>query len=90
MTQTREKWNCYVLSRPNFWVAWRYDGIPCVFVFNFSFRANDNKGQIDENNFRHCHDNFPESAILKVTWLQLCMLEKYHPLPQKLKLVNTT
>ena len=52
----------------------------CLFLF-FSFRANGNKGQIDENNFRHCHDNFPESAILKVTWLQLCLFEKYHPVP---------
>ena len=42
--------------------------VVCVFIFNFLFRTNGKKENLDENNFR----NFFESAALKVTWSQLC------------------
>ena len=38
ITQTREKWDSPVLSRPDFWVVWRCHGILCVhFYFIFYF-----------------------------------------------------
>ena len=37
--------------------------VVCVFIFNFLFRTNGKKENLDENNFR----NFFESAVLKVT-----------------------
>ena len=38
ITQTREKWDSPVLSRPDFWMVWRCHGILCVhFYFYFYF-----------------------------------------------------
>ena len=38
MTQTRERWNCHVLSRPDFWMIWRCYCIPCVhFIYLFIY-----------------------------------------------------
>ena len=44
----------------------------CVFIFYFLFRSNGKKEHLDESNFRHGYDNFFKSAVLKVTWFQLC------------------
>ena len=40
----------------------------CVFIFIFLFWTKVCKEDLDENNFRHCCDDFLEGAILKVTW----------------------
>ena len=80
MTQTREKWDCHVLSRPDFWMVWRCHSILFfyfylfiyLFIFVCLFRSSVKKGYLDESNFHHCCGNFLEKAILKVTWPQLC------------------
>ena len=65
MTQTREKRDCHVFSRPNFWMVWRCLGITCVhFIFCLEVRNR----YLDESDFRHCYGNFFVSAILKVTF----------------------
>ena len=71
MTQTREKWDSHVLSRPDFCMVWICHGIPCVH-FYFLFRTNVRKRYLDESDFHHCYGNFLESVILKVTWSHLC------------------
>ena len=71
MAQTREKWNSLVLSRADFWMVWRCHGIPYIHLY-FLFRTNGKGEHLDENNFRHSYGNYFESAILKVTWYQLC------------------
>ena len=43
-----------------------------VFIFYFLFRSNDKKEHLDENHFRHGYGNYFKSAVLKVTWFQLC------------------
>ena len=40
--------------------------------FAFLFRSNDKKEHLDENDFRHGYGNYFKSAVLKVTWYQLC------------------
>ena len=71
MTQAIEKWNYHILSRQDFLMVWRCHGIPC-FQFYFCFRTNVRKRYFNESGFRHCYGNFFESAILKLTWSQLC------------------
>ena len=44
----------------------------CVFIVYFLFRNNGKKEHLDENNFRHGYGNYFKSAVLKVTWFQLC------------------
>ena len=44
-----------------------------VLIFIFLFGTNSYKKHLDENNFSHPYGNFFESAVLKVTWLQLCL-----------------
>ena len=75
MTQTREKWGSLVLSRTDFCVVGRYHGILCFQFLFFLFRSNGKNEHLDENNFRHVHGNYFKSAVLKVTWLQLCFLK---------------
>ena len=38
----------------------------------FLFRTNGKKGELEENNFRHCYGIFFENGILKVTSSKLC------------------
>ena len=71
MTLTRGKCNSLVLSKPDFWMVWRYPGI--LSVDFYSFRTSGNEWHLDESNFRRCYSNFLESVILKVTWSQLCL-----------------
>ena len=40
--------------------------------FNFLFRGNGKKEHLNENDFRHGYGNWFRSAVLKVTWFQLC------------------
>ena len=70
MTQTREKWDCRILVDLTFeW--YEYAMVFRVFIFIFLFRTNFRKWYLDESDFHHCHGNFFESAILKVTWSEL-------------------
>ena len=69
MIQAREKWNSFVLSKPDFWMVRRCHGIPWIY-FYFLFRTNGKKRQLDENDLLHWYGNFFESGILKVTWSQ--------------------
>ena len=60
-----------------FWVdltfEWYEDAMVfCVFVFISLFRTTVKKEFLNESDFRHCYDNFYESAILNFTWSQLC------------------
>ena len=71
--QTKEKCDPLVLSRPEFWMAWRYRGTVCVFLFLFYlFRTKDKEGHLDESEFCYYYGNVFESSISKVTWSQLC------------------
>ena len=40
--------------------------------FIFLFRSNVKKEYLDENDFCHGYVNYFKSAVLKVTWFQLC------------------
>ena len=72
MTQSREKWNYLVLRRADIWMvrSWCHD--IRIFIFIFLSRPNCKKEHLDENYLHHGYGNYFESAILKVTWHQLC------------------
>ena len=60
-----------------FWVEMTFkwyenDMVFHVFNFSFLFRTNFKKGYLDDSDLRHCYGHYFESAILKVTWSQLC------------------
>ena len=67
MSQKRKKWVSlvFVLSRVDFWVIWKWHGIPCC-CFKFLFRNNCKREQLDEKAIRHCCGNLFESFIPKV------------------------
>ena len=68
-----KKWDSLVLIRACFCMIGRYHGIPCFhFFFFFLFRSNGKNEHLDENDFRHGYGNYFKSAVLKVTWFQLC------------------
>ena len=49
--------------------------VPWYSVFSFFiflFRSNGKNEHLDENHFRHAYGNYFKSAVLKVTWFQLC------------------
>ena len=54
MSQAREKWDCLVLCRSDFWMMWRCHSILC-FHFYFLFRNNGMKDQLYLNDYRCCH-----------------------------------
>ena len=56
---------------PKFWVDLTFGWY--VFTVILLFRTNSKKEHLDKNDFRRCYGNFFESAILKVTWSQLCL-----------------
>ena len=73
MTRIREKWDSLFCLGLNF--EWYQDVMVfCVFIFLFAclFRTNGEKENLDEYDFRHSYVHFFESAVLKVTYLQLC------------------
>ena len=43
MIQTTENWDSLVLSRADFWMVWRFHGIPCFYFYFFLFRSNGKK-----------------------------------------------
>ena len=43
-----------------------------IFIFIFLVRTNGKKEHLDANDFHHSYGNYFESAIMKVTWYQLC------------------
>ena len=72
MAETREKWDCHILSKPDSWMVWRCNDVLCV-RFYFLFRTNGKKGPLAGNGFRHCYGNTFQSAILKIVWSKLCL-----------------
>ena len=49
--------------------------VPWYSVFSFFIfllRSNGKNEHLDENHFRHAYGNYFKSAVLKVTWFQLC------------------
>ena len=49
--------------------------VPWYSVFSFFiflFRSSGKNEHLDENHFRHAYGNYFKSAVLKVTWFQLC------------------
>ena len=63
MTKAREKWDSLVLSRAGFCMVGRCRGI---------LWSNGKNKHLNENEFRHSYGNYFRSAVLKVTWFQLC------------------
>ena len=60
-----------------FWLDLTFESYEDAMVFRvliFLFRTNAKKGCLNEYVFRHCFSNFFESAILKVTWWQPCLV----------------
>ena len=72
MNQTREKWDSLILSRADFGMEERCDGIPWGFFgifffffflnffilfYFFLFRSNGIKEHLDKNDFRHGYSN---------------------------------
>ena len=51
MTQTTEKWDSLVLSTADFWMVWRYHGIPFFHFYFFLFRSNNKKNNWVRNFF---------------------------------------
>ena len=43
------------------------------FMFIFLFRSNSKKEYLDENDFLHGYGSYFKSAVLEVTWFQLCL-----------------
>ena len=65
ISQTREKWDSPVLSRPGFLMVWRCHDIVCVhfYFYLFFFGLEATFGQdIYKSDFRHCYSNFFESG----------------------------
>ena len=66
---------------PWFWVELTYEWYEDAIVFRFYrtpyfvflFRTNGKKEHLDQSNFHRKYGNCSESAILKVTWYQLCL-----------------
>ena len=70
ITQTSEKWDSHVWVGMTF--EWYEDAmIFHVVIFLFSFRSNFKNGFLDESDFRHCCDNFSESASLITTMFKV-------------------
>ena len=59
-------------NRTNFCMEGRCHGIPCFHLLFFLFRSDGKKECLDENTFRHGYGNHFKTAVLKVTWFQLC------------------
>ena len=82
MSQTREKWDCLVLRRSDFWMIWRFHGIPC-FHFYFLFRTNGKREQLHENDFRHCYGDF-------LPFWKFLITAMFKVLPQQSRGTSTT
>ena len=67
MSQTREKWDSLVLTTGDFWMIWRCRSILC-FHFDFLFRNNGIRKQLDQKDLHRCFDNF----FSKVSFRKLC------------------
>ena len=71
MTQTRKKWDSLVLSRADFCMAGRCHSIPC-FHFLFFLEAAVKRNTWMRMIPGHGYGSYLKSAVLKVTWFQLC------------------
>ena len=83
MSQTKEKYHSFALSRSNLWmVVWRWHGIPCVYCYYFCLELTVRKDTWVRTTCITVTVIFFESGILKVTWSQLCskyLLNNYEP-----------